>query len=357
MGPVERMRVSIPETSNPEFRFTKPKHEKRRIGSMRKIGTLCISAMFFAITVTAAEKQKVIFDCDLAGDIDDAFAVALVLTSPEFEVLGLVMDHGDTGGRARVACKMLYETGREDIPVVVGRHTPSVIGVDKEPAGPTNQFIWGEGFEKKKPSSENAAEFIVRNLRKYPGEVILFTVGPVPNIKDVLDRDPSVLRLAKRVVSMFGSFYMGYGTGPVPDAEWNVKADVESAKRFIAAGAQPVLAGLDVTTFVKLNEGERLKLSMRNSPLTDALCGLYTLWGFESYAQPDPTLFDVVAVGMVLWPDLFTTRKVHIRVTNEGYTIIDESKEPNCEIGMTVNKQDLIRRVMERYLRQNLGRP
>jgi inosine-uridine nucleoside N-ribohydrolase len=252
---------------------------------------------------------------------------------------------------------MLYETGREDIPVLVGRHTPSVIGVDMQPAGPSNQFMWAEGFEKKKPSSENAADFIVRILRKYPGEVILFTVGPLPNIKDVLDRDPGVLKLAKRVVSMFGSFYMGYGTGPVPDAEWNVRADVESAKRFVAAGANPVFAGLDVTTFVQLGADERLKLNMRNSPLTDALCGLYTLWQYESYAQRDPTLFDVVAVAMVLWPDLFTTRKAHVSVVDGGYTVIDESKEPNCEIGMTVNKQELIRRSMERYLRQNLGRP
>ena len=324
---------------------------------MRKIGTFSICALLFAITVTAAEKQKVIFDCDIAGDIDDAFAVALVLTSPEFDVLGLVMDHGDTGGRAKVACRMLYETGREDIPVLVGRHTPSVAGVDKQLAGPSNQYTWGEGFEKKKPSSENAAEFIIRNLRKYPGEVILFTVGPVPNIRDVLDRDPNVLKLAKRVVSMFGSFYMGYNTGPIPDAEWNVRADVESAKRFVAAGANTTFAGLDVTTFVQLGADERLKLSMRNSPLTDALCGLYTLWQYESYAQRDPTLFDVVAVAMVLWPDLFTTRKAYVRVIDGGYTVIDESKEPNCEIGMTVNKQEMIRRVMERYIRQNLGRP
>ena len=72
---------------------------------------------------SADEKQKVILDCDLGDDIDDAFAVALILASPEFEVLGLVMDFLDTGKRAEVACRMLYETGREDIPVVAGRKT------------------------------------------------------------------------------------------------------------------------------------------------------------------------------------------------------------------------------------------
>jgi hypothetical protein len=30
-----------------------------------------------------AEKQKIVFDRDLAGDIDDAFTVALILSNPE----------------------------------------------------------------------------------------------------------------------------------------------------------------------------------------------------------------------------------------------------------------------------------
>jgi purine nucleosidase len=322
---------------------------------MAKI-TIILCVLCLIVNLTFAEKQKIIFDCDLGGDIDDAFAVSLVLSSPEFEVLGLVMDHGHTPGRARVACRLLYEVGREDIPVIVGRHTSNIVGLQQELAGPSNQFAWAEGFDKVKPSTENAADFIIRNLKKYPDQVILFTVGPVPNIQDVMFKDPQALKLAKKVVSMFGSFYMGYGTGPVPDAEWNVKADVKSSQLFVQSGADMVFAGLDVTTFVKLNEGYRLRLLMRQSPLTNALCGLYTLWCYESYAQPDPTLFDVVAVGMVLWPDLFTTRKVHVRVTDEGYTVIDESKEPNCEIGMTVNKDELIRRVMERYLKQNMNR-
>jgi inosine-uridine nucleoside N-ribohydrolase len=316
---------------------------------------LC-GAMWWPTATGAAGKQKVIFDCDLAGDVDDAFALALVLTSPEFEVLGIVLDHGNTHGRARVACRMLYELGLEHIPVVVGRPTPSVVGESTEIAGESSQFIWGHGFDKLKPVEQSAADFIVAKLRQFPGEVVLFTVGPVCNMQDVLQKDPDVLKQAKKVVSMFGSFFMGYDTGPVPSAEWNVRADVGAARKFLASGARPVLAGLDTTTFVKLYETNRTRLLYRNSPLTDALCGLYTLWRYESYAQPDPTLFDAVAVGMVIWPDLFTTRKAHVRVIDGGYTVVDESKEPNCEIGVTIQKDEFIRRLMERLLKQNLMR-
>lgn len=304
----------------------------------------------------AGEKQKIIFDCDLGGDIDDAFAMALVLTSPEFEVLGFVMDHGNTPKRAQIACRMLYECGLEHITVAVGRHTPSVVGEDTEMAGDSHQFAWAGGFNKVKPIKQNASDFIIENLKKYPNEIILFTVGPVPNIRDVIEKEPNALKLAKRVVSMFGSFYMGYATGSKPIPEWNVRADIGSAQILVNSGVNPLLAGLDVTTFVKLNEENRTRLLYRNSPLTDALCGLYTLWRFEDYAYPNCTMFDGVAVGMVLWPELFTTKKVHVTVDDRGYTLIDETKEPNCEIGVTIDAEEFIKRMMKRLLKQNYMR-
>ena len=66
---------------------------------------------------------KIIFDTDLAGDIDDAFAHALVQVSPEFEVLGITIADGPTDRRAKVSCRMLYECGQEHIPVAAGRAT------------------------------------------------------------------------------------------------------------------------------------------------------------------------------------------------------------------------------------------
>jgi purine nucleosidase len=308
---------------------------------------LIFISLVYSVSSIAQPKQKIIFDCDLGGDIDDAYALALILASPEFEVLGIVLDQGNTPKRAQVACKMLYETGRDDIPVVVGRKTDD---------GYSHQFHWAEGFDKVQPIKQSGADFIIEQLKKYPNEVILITVGPVPNMMDVLKKDKKVLQQAKRVVSMFGSFYMGYGRGSIPCPEWNVVADVEASKMFVSSGANITYAGLDITTFVKLKDNNRLKLTMRNSPLTDALSGLYTLWRFNSYAGDDPTLFDAVAVGMVLWPELFKTRPAHVKVIDGGYTVIDESREPNGEVGMSIQMDEFLDRMMERLLKQNLHR-
>ena len=285
--------------------------------------------LFFLICISGlssnlfAQKQKVILDCDLGDDIDDAYALALLIASPEIDILGVVMDYGNTPERAKIACRMLYETGRENIPVVIGRKTRDNY---------SNQFYWGEGFDKVQPVKKAGADFILEQLKKYPNEVILITVGPVPNMADILDKDPGALKLAKHIYSMFGSFYMGYGSSPIPGAEWNVRADVSSSKKFVSSGAKITYAGLDITTYVILKYELIELLGNRKSPLTDAVVGLYSLWGLGRDPKQEPVLFDAVAVSMVIWPELFKTRKAFVKVTDEGYTVIDESKEPNLSL-------------------------
>ena len=293
-----------------------------------------------------SQKQKVILDTDFGDDIDDAYALGLLIASPEINILGVVMDYGNTPKRAQTVCRMLYETGRESIPVVIGRKTNDSY---------SNQFNWGEGFDKVQPVKQTGADFIIEQLKKYPNEVILITIGPIPNIGDILNKEPEVLKLAKHVYSMFGSFYMGYSSSPIPSAEWNARADIDASRKLLSSGAKITFAGLDITTYVSFKYELIETLSNRKSPLTDALVGLYSLWGFERDGKGF-TLFDGVAVAMVIWPDLFETRKVFVKVTDEGYTVIDESKEPNCEIGISINTKNFFDKYMDRIMKQNLMR-
>jgi inosine-uridine nucleoside N-ribohydrolase len=302
--------------------------------------------LFFAVSSESAERMKIIFDTDLAGDIDDAFAHGLVQVSPEFEVLGITVCDGPTDRRGKVSCRMLYECGQENIPVAVGRATRLN---DRHP----EQLVWGDGFEKLKPVSESAADFIIRTLRKYPGQVTIISVGPVTNLADVIEKDPAAWKMVKAVYAMFGSFYMGYDQGPRPDPEWNVRADVKSAQTFMASGVPMYLAGLDVTAPVKCTAERRLMLDMRHSPLTDAICGLYTLWA-GNRLDATPTLFDPVAIAMALNTGHVTTRPAHVRVTGEGYTVVDESKAPNCVIGLRVNRDGILTWISHRLIHQNL---
>ena len=68
--------------------------------------------------------EKVIIDTDIGDDVDDAFALALAVRSPELQILGVMTTFGDTDARAKLTDRFLTEVGRSEIPVLAGKPTP-----------------------------------------------------------------------------------------------------------------------------------------------------------------------------------------------------------------------------------------
>jgi hypothetical protein len=109
----------------------------------------CRSLLFAALAVPsivfAQARMKVLLDTDIGTDIDDAWALGLLIASPNVDLVGVTITDGDTAARAKVACKLLHVTGRDEVPVAVGRRTALPNGVDY-------QFTWAEEFTAKQPS-------------------------------------------------------------------------------------------------------------------------------------------------------------------------------------------------------------
>ena len=335
---------------------------------MKKYITLLIFiGLFSHVFAQSRPKQKIIFDCDLGDDIDDAYALGLLLTlQDQFEIIGITTCYGRTEDRALLAKKFLQETGQSHIPVFAGRNTSNS---SVRANWYADQFYWSKGFVPKSPGNQkklipnptdfrtaakhpkttSASDFILHQLNQFPNEIIIFSVGPVTNLADVLQKDSNALKKAKKIVAMFGSFFVGYNSKAPIQAEWNVICDIPSAQKFVQSGANITYAGLDVTAMVKLEKSNRDKLLQRQSPLTNALTGLYVLWGQET-----PTLFDPVAIGMVMEPDLFKMTRAHVFVDDKGFTKIDPTKVPNAEIGQEINTNLFIEKTMKKYLYQNL---
>jgi inosine-uridine nucleoside N-ribohydrolase len=59
---------------------------------------------------------------------------------------------------------------------------------------------------------------------------------------------------------------------------------------------------------------------------------------------------------MAITDRFVTTRRAHVTVNDEGYTLIDESQPPNCRIGMHINKEAFLDWLTQRLLQQNLMR-
>ena len=164
---------------------------------MKKLCFILLTILFSCSL--QAQKQKVILDCDLGDDIDDAYAVALMLSNTDkFDILGITTCYGRTNDRAELACKLLYETGLERIPVALGRNTSNI---NDRANWYADQYYWSKGFTKVQPIKQSAADFIIEQLHKYPNEVIVFSVGPVTNMKDVMGKDAGALKLAKKIIA------------------------------------------------------------------------------------------------------------------------------------------------------------
>src|SRR5262245_37434188 len=72
-------------------------------------------------------KTPVILTTDIGDDIDDTWALGLLLKSPELDLKLAIGDYGKREYRARLLAKFLSEVGRGNIPVGMG--------VDVEPRG------------------------------------------------------------------------------------------------------------------------------------------------------------------------------------------------------------------------------
>ncbi len=236
---------------------------------------------------TPALPEKVIIDTDIGDDIDDAFAIALALRSPELQILGITTTFGDTETRAKLLDRFLAEVGRPEIPVAAGAPSPA--------KSTLTQRRYAESGHFAKRSHPDAVAFLLEQIRRYPGQITLIAIGPLMNVGAAIDKDPSTFEKLKRVIIMGGSIKRGYGDlgfGPPqpPQPEWNILNDVPSAQKLFAAGVPLFVMPLD-STQLKMDEVKRAFLFTQGTPLTDALTLLYHQWGQET-----PTLFDPMTI-------------------------------------------------------------
>jgi inosine-uridine nucleoside N-ribohydrolase len=282
--------------------------------------------------------EKVILDTDIGDDIDDAFAVALALRSPELQILGITTTFGDTETRAKLLDRFLAEVGRPEIPVAAGAPSP--------PKSTLTQRRYAESGHFAKPSHPDAVAFLLEQIRRYPGQITLIAIGPLMNVGAAIDKDPATFRKLKRVIIMGGSIKRGYGDlgfGPPqpPQPEWNILNDIPSAQKLFAAGVPLFVMPLDATQ-LKLDEVKRAFLFSQGTPLTDALTLLYHQWGQET-----PTLFDPMTIAFLVNPTLCPVQPMRIRVDDKGFTRPDPGP-PNAQVCLDSNPDAFFRFYLSR---------
>lgn len=276
----------------------------------------------------------VIFDTDIGGDIDDTWALAMLVRCPELDVKLVLTDTGDTVYRARVAAKLLEVAGRTDIPVGVGLKRESDGARERQ-----RKWIEGYGLDRYPGTvHEDGVQALIELVMAAAEPVTLICVGPAPNIAEALRREPRIAEKA-RFVGMFGSFHVHHTTnrrlsvvaGRIP--EWNVVRDIAAARAvFAAPWIEATITPLDTCASVVFDGPRYRRLRAAQDPLMKAVIENYDLWA-AGFKDGDPqahssVLYDTVAVFLAFSADNLRMVRMNVGIDDHGHTVEEPAARP-----------------------------
>ncbi|MCE9563907.1 MAG: nucleoside hydrolase [Planctomycetes bacterium] len=323
--------------------------------SLRAV-SLAVLALVLATPVNAAPPKAipVVIDTDIGADIDDAFALALAVASPELEIVGITtvgrggppdpyvqhISKERDEDRAWLVCRFLTQVGRKDVPVAPGADPQPKSEIDwqiqyrRHPAAIFNRTL--------KPTKESAVELLTKLAKEKDGELVVIAIGPLTNIASFIKEQPEAAKRVKRFVLMGGSVAVGYDGKPKPEAEWNIKTDIAAAKAVFTSGLPLTVVPLDATATLKLEKKQREAIFAANSMLTWQVQNLYELWGQET-----PILFDPAAVMATFDDKHFTWNSLRLEVSDNGMTLVKDGKV-NARVATAVKAEEFTAAVVER---------
>jgi inosine-uridine nucleoside N-ribohydrolase len=346
-----------------------------------------------------AAKRKVIIDQDAFGPGGPNLQpILMVLQSPDVEVLGITIESGDGWQKENVAhtLRMLELVGRTEIPVVPGATYPLVntaestkrwealhgklfykgAWTEQWPAevqvrrpvvhGPETIPPMAEGEPTLKASSETAANFLIRKVNEFPGEVTILALGPCTNLALACRLDDSFAAHAKELVLMGGSFNPHPADNAfaleylyAPRLEFNFRWDPEAAHIVLHSPWRRIVQiPVDPTTRTLLTPELIAKIAAAGTPVARYVA---------KYAESFP-MWDELGTAVWLDPTLITQSKqiaVDVDIDHSagyGNTLSWPAGkgpglgEQDVEVVFEVNVEKLNRLVVDLLTRRGAGK-
>ena len=293
----------------------------------------------------------VILDTDIGTDIDDTWALAMLLNSPELKLEAVVTSHGDTRYRALLAAKILAVAGREDVSVAEGT------GDGQLAENRRGQAAWLDGYGESEyagPYRTGGAELMVDTIMASPETVTVLCIGPASTTAHALRLAPQIATRA-RFVGMHGAVRRGYRNSATPVPEYNVFEDVAAFRTVLAAPWPITITPLDTCGIVTLEGDEYAAVRDADTPLAHALLGNYRAWAAalnrpELAEQQSTTLFDTVAVYLAFAEDLLEMEAIPLAVRDDGLTYeAEDGRIVNAALGwrdLPAFRRDLVQRLI-----------
>ena len=269
---------------------------------------------------------RVILDTDIGGDIDDTWALVMLLKSPELDCKLVTTCTGDTTYRARLVAKLLEIAKRTDIQIGIGPAQKS----ERQP-----QAEWVREYDLSSyPGTVHAdgAGALVAAVMSSPEPLTIVAIGPFTTIAAALRREPRIAARS-RIVAMAGNITKPFGDATKAIPEFNVKIDVSASRAVFAAPWDMTIAPLDTCGFVKVIGDAYRRLVKAEDPLTRALVENYRVWcralGREAwFADGSSILFDTVAVHLAYSDEHLVMENLRLTIEDDGLTAVSPRGRP-----------------------------
>lgn len=241
--------------------------------------------------------KRIILDTDIGDDIDDAFALVMLLhQKAEVRIEGITTVYRNSKQRAKIARALLSASGNTDIKVYPGEDTPRKQKIyiapfeTIAPDGKVNIPHYDEDMSAQEVGNITATEFILQTLRKYPNEVTLVAIGPLTNLAKAFESDPQTFSLAKEILFMGGQFQGNY-------AEWNIKCDPESADIVFHSGVPIKMVTLEITQRCAFSEDDIKAVEMLDTKEARLLRRMLKKWLQVNASRRPPIMYDPLTVS------------------------------------------------------------
>ncbi len=316
--------------------------------------------MFSVFINMAMTPKRILIDTD--PGIDDSLAILLALASPEVQLEGLTVVHGNCSAEqaTRNALAVLELAGFENIPVAKGCSLPLV-----QPSllAPETHGETGIGYAqlpapRTEPVNKHGVDFLIESVLASPGEISIVAVGPLTNIALAIRRAPEIVPAIKEIISMGGAIRHPGNTTPL--AEYNVYVDPHAAYMVYHAGIPLTLVPLDVTYKCVLTESDVQRLLKIDSPITRFIADSTRFYmGFhDEYQKIEGCVInDPLALALMFAPQLVECEELYVDVdiysgVSMGNTFADfyhmTGKPANMRVALDVRSQEFMQLFLER---------
>ena len=289
---------------------------------MRRTALIGMLLWLAASRTFAADRIKVFIDQDTSGPGGtDVVSIGMLLMAPNIEVVGIGVVAGDAWLDQAVyhTLKMVELCGQTQVPVAAGAEEPLI---NSQRAMEMREALWGTkpgdgwhgawgkdvppknvippapgGPPRIKPVNKHAAELLIEMARKYPGELVLYTAGPLTNVALAVRLAPDIVGKIKAVYTMGGHIEV--------NQRFNFWWDAEAAAIHLRTPwKEKFLSPIDIGEKTRLTRAMIEQIATAQTPLAQYMKESYL--GQKSEPWMFGYMWDELAAASIIDPAVIT---------------------------------------------------